>query len=303
VAQALDAAEPADVERWHGEDVSLAEVNGALARLRAETAKDGRPPSLRTSVMTHLAWVPHHWRERALAALAGMGERHPSRTILLFPEHDSGLDRIDAEVSLVSYAVPDVGRSVCSEVVELRLHGTRAKAPASIVEPLLISDLPVFLRWRGEPPWGAQELDQLVGIIDRLIVDSTEWDDLPFAYRHLAELFPRAATSDIAWARTSRWRALLSSLWPGVAGVGTIRVHGTAAQAWLLVGWLRSRLGRDDISLEHVEADRLEGIDLDGEPAPFPPGDPPLPSDVLSDELERFTADPVYEAAVVAATE
>ena len=41
---------------------------------------------------------------------------------------------------------------------------------------------------------------------------------------------------------------------------------------------------------------------LDGEAVPLPPGDPPTPSDVLSDELERFTPDPVYEAAVLAAT-
>jgi hypothetical protein len=34
---------------------------------------------------------------------------------------------------------------------------------------------------------------------------------------------------------------------------------------------------------------------------PFPPGDPPLPSSVLSDELDRFTRDRVYEAAVLAA--
>ena len=183
-------------------------------------------------------------------------------------------------------------------MVELRLHGKRAKAPASLVEPLLISDLPVFLRWRGEPPWGAPELDQLVGVVDRLIVDSTEWDDLPYPYRHLLELFERAAVSDIAWARTSRWRTLLASLWPGVADLDTIRVRGTHAQACLLLGWLRSRLGRDDIALEHVEAERLEGIDLDGQAAPFPPGDPPQPSDVLSDELDRFTRDPVYEAAV-----
>jgi hypothetical protein len=80
-----------------------------------------------------------------------------------------------------------------------------------------------------------------------------------------------------------------------------VRVRGTEAQAWLVAGWLRSRLGRDDIALEHVAAERLEGIDLDGKPAPFPPGDPPTPSDVLSEELDRFTRDPVYEAAVAAA--
>ena len=250
--------------------------------------------------MTHLAWVPEDWREQARAALAGMAERHPSRAILLFPEPDSGGDRIDADVSLERYAIPGVDRNVCSEVIELRLHGMRAKAPASIVEPLLISDLPVFLRWRGEPPWESQELEQLVRIADRLIVDSTEWDDLPYPYTRLAQLFDRTAVSDIAWARTSRWRTILASLWPDIADVGTIRVHGTAAQAHLLAGWLRSRLGRADIALEHVEAERLEGIDLDGEPVAFPPGDPPPPSDVLSDELDRFTRDPVYEAAVLA---
>jgi hypothetical protein len=94
---------------------------------------------------------------------------------------------------------------------------------------------------------------------------------------------------------------LLESLWPDIAGVGAIRVHGTAAQAWLLAGWLRSRLQRDDIALELDEKPTLEGIDIDGQPAPFPPGDPPQPSEVLSDELDLFTRDPVYEDAVRAA--
>ena len=285
---------------WTGEDVRLADVDRAIAELRAGTATGGGPPSLRTSVMTHMAWVPEQWVEPARAALKGMGERHPSRTILLFPEPNAGSDGIDAAVSLECYAVPDVDREICSEVIELTLRGPRAQAPASIVEPLLISDLPVFLRWRGEPPWGAQELDQLVGVTDRLVVDSTEWDDLPYPYRNLAGLFDRAAVSDIAWARTARWRSLLASLWPDVARVSTIRVTGTRAQALLLAGWLRSRLGRDDVALEHVDAERLEEVDLDGVAAPFPPGDPPLPSDVLSDELDRFTRDPVYEAAVLA---
>jgi Glucose-6-phosphate dehydrogenase subunit len=294
-------SDPVELEQWSGEDVRLADVGAALSKLRAGSKRTGRPPSLRTSVMTHLAWVPEGWEDEARAALAGMGERHPSRTMLLFPKPDAGVDGIDADVSLELYAVPGAERDVCSEVVELRLRGKRAKAPASIVEPLLISDLPVFLRWRGEPAWESQELDQLVRITDRMIVDSTEWDDLPYPYTRLTQLFDRTAVSDIAWARTARWRTLLASLWPDVANVGTIRVHGTAAQAHLLAGWLRSRLGRSDIALEHVEAKRLEGIDLDGEPVAFPPGDPPTPSDVLSDELDRFARDPVYEAAVRAA--
>jgi glucose-6-phosphate dehydrogenase assembly protein OpcA len=284
---------------WFGEDVRLAEVDAALAELRARAAADA--PSMRTSVMTHMAWVPAAWVVRARAALEGMAERHPSRTILLFPEPDAADDRIDARAEVERWKVPDTDRGVVTEVIELTLRGSRAKAPASVVAELLISDLPVFLRWRGEPPWGEPELEQLVGVTDRLIVDSTEWDDLPNPYRRLVELFPRSAVSDIAWARTSRWREHLATLWPGIADVGTLRVRGTAAQACLLCGWLRSRLGRDDIAVEHEPAERLEGVALDGQAVPLPPGEPPAPSDVLSDELERFTPDPVYEAAVVAA--
>jgi glucose-6-phosphate dehydrogenase assembly protein OpcA len=284
---------------WVGEDVCLADVDAALVRLRGEAATEAA--SMRTSVMTHLAWVPHGWVGQARAALEGMSELHPSRTILLLPEPHAEDNRIDGRAEVERWEVPDTNRGLVTEVVELTLRGARAKAPASIVEPLLISDLPVFLRWRGEPPWGADELEQLVDLTDRLIVDSTEWDDLPDAYRRLAELFPRCATSDIAWARTSRWRSHLATLWPEIADVRTIHVRGTAAQAWLLCGWLRSRLGREGIALEHDPAERLESVSLDGEAVPLPPGDPPTPSDVLSDELERFTPDPVYEAAVLAA--
>jgi glucose-6-phosphate dehydrogenase assembly protein OpcA len=285
---------------WFGEDVCLADVDTALARLRAQAAAESS--SMRTSVMTHLAWVPAAWVEPARAALEGMAERHPSRTIVLFPEPDAADNRIDARAEVERWRVPDTDRGLVTEVVELTLRGSMAKAPASIVEPLLISDLPVFLRWRGEPPWSTPELEQLVGVTDRLIVDSTEWDDVPGSYGRLAELFPRCAASDIAWARTSRWRAHLATLWPAIADVRTVRVHGTAAQAWLLCGWLRSRLQRDEIVLEHEPAEKLLGVALDGEAVPLPPGDPPAPSDVLSDELERFTPDPVYEAAVLAAT-
>jgi Glucose-6-phosphate dehydrogenase subunit len=284
---------------WVGEDICLADVNTALARMRAEAS--AQAPSMRTSVMTHIAWVPHGWREPARAALEGMAERHPSRTILLFPEPHADDNRIDAWAQIERWEVPDTDRGLVTEVVELTLRGSRTEAPASIVEPLLISDLPVFLRWRGEPPWDAPELDQLVAVTDRLIVDSTEWENLPDPYRRLGELFPHTAASDIAWARTSRWRSHLATLWPGIADVRNVRVRGTAAQAWLLCGWLRSKLGHE-IELEHEPAERLEGVALDGEPVHLPPGEPPAPSDVLSDELDRFTADPVYEAAVFATT-
>jgi hypothetical protein len=278
----------------------VAEIESELAGLRAAGPRG--ETLLRTSVLTHVAWVPGRWREAAEDTLAGLAERHPSRTILLVPEPDAEEDELAAEVDLRCFTVPGQEHHVCSEVIELVLRGNRAVAPASIVAPLLLVDLPAFLRWRGEPPWGDSALESLVDLVDRLVVDSTEWEHLPGPYAELARLFERAAVSDIAWARTSRWRAALASMWPGIATVERLRVRATPAQAHLLAGWLRSRLRRP-VELEIDPAETLLGVEVDGNPAPFPAGDPPRPSDLLSEELDRFGRDPVYEAAVVAAVD
>jgi hypothetical protein len=291
------ATEPAS---WSGKDVSVRDIESALAGLRMADLREG-VPDLRTSVMTHMAWVPAEWVEAAMGTLEGLAELHPSRTILLLPDPDARADRLDAELSVERFSMPGLGRRISTEVIELHLRGQLVGAPASVVEPLLLHDLPVFLRWRGLPDFDAEPFAQLVAVADRLIVDSTEWPDLPAPYGRLAGFFDRTAASDIAWARTERWRRQLASLWPGIATVRRIRVTGTAAQAHLLAGWLRSRLGRPEIGLEHEPDERLVGVDVDGEPAPFPPGDPPHPSELLSEELDRFGRDPVYEQAVRAA--
>jgi glucose-6-phosphate dehydrogenase assembly protein OpcA len=271
---------------------SIAEIERELG---AQRMSESGEPMQRTSVMTHLAWVPEQWVEAAEDVLAGLAERHPSRTIVLVPEPDAD-DGLEANVEVDCYPVGE-DRKVSMETIRLKLCGKRAQAPASVVAPLLLPDLPVFLRWRGLPPFGDRCFDQLVDTVDRLIVDSTEWAGLPEPYERLAEIFDRVAVSDIAWARTSRWRPHLATLWPRIADVSRMKVKGTEAQAHLLAGWLRSRLDRQ-IELEHEAADKLVGVELDGESVAFPPGDPPNPADVLSDELERFSRDRVYEDAV-----
>jgi glucose-6-phosphate dehydrogenase assembly protein OpcA len=272
---------------------TISEIDRELALKRVDP-KTGEPIQ-RTSVMTHIAWVPTQWVEAAEDVLTGLADRHPSRTIVLVPDPDAD-DDIDAKAEVMAYPLGN-GRQVCVETIRVRLGGSRAQVPASVVQPLLLPDLPVFLRWRGLPPFGERPFEELIDVVDRLIVDSTEWPDLPAPYAPLAEIFDRVAVSDIAWARTSRWRAQLASLWPGIEDVKSIEVTGTEAQASLLAGWLRSRLGHD-VALEHIQSDRLKGVKVDGEPAPFPPGDPPDPADLLSDELDRFARDRVYEDAV-----
>ena len=157
----------------------VADIERKLARQRCRQEADG-DPELRTSTMTHVVWCPPRWLPRAKRVLAGLAERHPARTIFLIPVpgRSSG---VEASAVVRDFAIGD-GREVLSEVIELRLRGDAAQHPASIVLPLLISDLPAFCRWRGEPDWDGQALAEIVDVCDRLVVDSSEWPGIPGAY-------------------------------------------------------------------------------------------------------------------------
>jgi glucose-6-phosphate dehydrogenase assembly protein OpcA len=276
----------------------VAEVERKLARQRCQQEADTLP-ELRTSTMTHVVWAPPKWVARAKRVLAGLAERHPSRTIILVPS-PGRRSAVEAHATIRDFEVPG-GREVLSEVIELRLHGDAAKHPASVVLPLLISDLPAFCRWRGEPDWGSQALAELVDVCDRLVVDSSEWSRLPAAYADLSGLFERAAVSDIVWRRTLAWREALAARWPGIRSIERLTVEGPKADAHLLAGWLRSRLRRE-VAVTRRSSELVTGVRVDGEPVEPPTGKELSRSDLLSAELDTLARDPVYEAAVRAAT-
>src|SRR6266540_3606878 len=105
---ATEVVDSTHVDEWQGEDVSLAEVQKRLGELRVSAANGHS--DLRTSVMTHTAWVPKSWLDAARGALAGLAEAHPSRTILLVPDPDAERDAIDASVSI--YCFPSEARQI-----------------------------------------------------------------------------------------------------------------------------------------------------------------------------------------------
>jgi hypothetical protein len=292
VGQALTVPAPAIFD-WSGTGVSMRDIDGALSQLRRDSAGEDGHPHQRTSVMTHLAWVPPEWLDAAERVLAGMAERHPSRTVILVPRPDDDDGGLDAQLSVRCFPIGE--STVCGEVIELSLRGNRSLAPASIVLPLVISDLPVFLRWRGEPPFGQTQWQQLVEVADRVIVDSSEWSELRYA--ELTGVFEQTAVSDIAWARTDDWRIALAGRWPAIQEQ-EIEIRGPRAEAALVRGWLASRLGRE---LPPVEPAGELGVRLDGEEVPSPHDQPLSPSDLLSAELDRLARDRIYEGAVAGA--
>lgn len=274
----------------------VADIERQLARKRCAQEADD-VPELRTSTMTHVVWAPPRWVARAKRVLAGLAERHPSRTIILVPV-PGRRSAVEAEATVRDFEIPG-GREVLSEVIELRLRGEAARHPASVVLPLLISDLPAFCRWRGQPDWGHGALAELVDVCDRLVVDSSEWSAVPGAYRHLAELFPRVAVSDIVWRRSLPWREALAAQWPGIRSLERLTVVGPTPDAHLLAGWLRSRLRRE-VALTRRSAELVSAVSVDREPVGPPSGQALSRSDLLSAELDTLARDRVYEAAVEA---
>ncbi|MCZ7589715.1 MAG: glucose-6-phosphate dehydrogenase assembly protein OpcA [Gaiella sp.] len=272
----------------------MAEVERKLAQQRCRQEDDG-VPELRASTITDVVWAPPRWLPQARRVLAGLAERNPARTIFLVPLPGRGTG-VEADAVVYDFEIGD-GREVLSEVIELRLRGEAARHPASVVLPLLISDLPAFCRWRGRPDWDGSALQEIVEVCDRLVVDSSEWRGLPAAYGELAGLFEGIVVSDIAWRRTLPWRVALADRWPQIRKVDRLAVEGPRADALLLTGWLRSRLRRD-VALTHRSAATISRVRVDGDTVAPPRQRSLSDSGLLSAELDTLTRDPVYEAAV-----
>jgi glucose-6-phosphate dehydrogenase assembly protein OpcA len=199
---------------------------------------------------------------RAAATTARLSDRHPSRAIIVFGDRVPG--RADIAVELRCH-VPrsDDSAQVCYEQIFARVHGNADDRVASVVIPLLVPDLSVFLWWTGTPPEEAKRFDDLVAIADRLIIDSADFARPDHTLPLLADLATthhgrRFGITDLNWTRLTPWRELIAAffdvdIWrPALEAVIGARVgfgvdaDGRAihpSQALLLVGWLASRLG------------------------------------------------------------
>jgi hypothetical protein len=105
---------------------------------------------------------------------------------------------------------------------------------------------------------------------------------VPHAYAELERVFERVAVSDIAWRRSLPWRASLARAWPELPD----RLEGPSAETALVGGWLRSRVGIE-IAVGHAEE--------------LPSAEGLAASELLSEQLDVFGRDAVYEAAVSSA--
>ena len=242
---------------WHGENVNPVAVERALSQMLRKLAppsEDGQEhPPARASVLSLIVRAADAEQgEQAMAMLGQLVEHYPSRTLMLTVDPaapDSGLDAWASVYCLLHLAGSAL---VCFEQVRLAARGATAHHLASVAEPLLIPDLPVYLWWLGDPPTPG---DNLLSLCDRLIVDTSQCEEGMLA--RVAELVtvlpPRTAVADLAWTALRPWREALASLFDPPEtrvyqrSLQSVRVEyvpcSSPSRPLLLLGWLASSLG------------------------------------------------------------
>ena len=137
---------------------------------------DGVRLRTRTSVLTLVVVAPRpELVDRAMATVATLASRHPSRAVVLSPTDPDGPSSFDAHI-YASCQLPEKGSSeVCTEEILVKVGGELAQHLSSTVAPLLIHDLPVVLWWPDDVPFGRPDFAELADEVDRLFVDSGQF--------------------------------------------------------------------------------------------------------------------------------
>ncbi|HEU4725169.1 MAG TPA: glucose-6-phosphate dehydrogenase assembly protein OpcA [Candidatus Eisenbacteria bacterium] len=192
--------------------------------------------------------------------LVELTRRHPSRLFRLergaAPRDRGGATPggLLARATAFCHLRPGGGGLICSEQIVLSSGPAADALVPSAVASLLVGDLPVILlRLDGdrEPEsWRALE-----AMADVVLEDSATRDDaasMASVWRRIAAR-GSSRSRDIAWARIAPWRELLAEVFDqpvaarALAGLRDVVIHygGAAppAGAWLVAGWIASRLG------------------------------------------------------------
>jgi hypothetical protein len=231
-------------------------VNRVLAEMHREMLRAGgiEGGTVRLSVLNLVAaCLDDESADMATQAVGRLGAKHPARAIIIVADPE-GADRIEADVSLQCSAIDD--GQVCAEQVRLNVGGEAAYHMASVVTPLLVPDIPVYLWLIGSPPLHQAFGQDAVAICERLIIDSGEYEDhagtLQMLAGELDAVGDAIALCDVAWERTRMWRQLLAQSFDGeemrrfVHGITRVDVECSgvrvSAQTWLIAGWLAGRL-------------------------------------------------------------
>ncbi len=249
--------------------------------------------------------------EDAIEAANFASREHPSRVIVVVPrDRDAEEARLDAQLRVGA----DAG---AGEIVALRLYGALADHASSVVLPFLLPDTPVVAWWpAGGPDVPAQ--DPLGQLAVRRITNATDCADPMAAIKGRLQGY-HAGDTDLAWARITYWRALLTAALdqPPYEPVASAVVSGLRDEPSLdvLAGWLATRIDgpvqravgelkvelirrSETITLRRPQTGVTATISRTAKPDSLIPLARREAKECLAEDLRRLDADEIYHEAL-----
>ncbi len=259
---------------WAGKLVridSLDEELSLLWKISADNMRSGQNTNVRMSVLNLVICAPDiESARRASSLLRELSNQHLARVTVLILDRNNETASVFTWITLRCFSVISDLMRHCFEQMTILTTGAAVRSAATIIQPLLKPDLPVYLWWVGDPPDDDSVFSDLVSLSSRVVIDSTTFFNPERDIHTLALLcqsLPDLAISDLNWGRLTLWRQLVAQFFdvmeyrPYLSGVTSIEIeHAVAplatptlneqgevspnpARALLLAGWLKDRLG------------------------------------------------------------
>jgi glucose-6-phosphate dehydrogenase assembly protein OpcA len=249
--------------------------------------------------------------EESIEAANAASHEHPIRVLVVTTGNAEAAEaRLDGQVRVGS----DAG---AGEVVVLRLSGPLAAHADSVVVPFLLPDIPVTAWWPDVAP-AVPAQDPLGKLAIRRITDATNCADPLSAIKSRLPGYT-AGDTDLAWARITYWRALLTSavdLKPH-EDIESALVSGLRTEPALdvLAGWLASRIDApvrrvvgelkvelerksETITLSRPQEGTTATLSRTGRPDALLPLPRRETRDCLAEDMRRLDADKIYFSAL-----
>lgn len=262
---------------WSAQDTTPGAIEAALRKLLAQRYAESA--GIPARVLNLVCIVDRQWRGEIANRLREVGPQHASRTIVCAVE--PGRTTIDAIAHVAADDQPGPGEfEITRETVMLRIGPEHLRRVDTIVDPLVVTDLPTMV-WA--PHGHTEAVETLRHMSQVVLLDSIDDPELDEALARAQALCEELYVVDMAWLRTLPWRERVAAtfdpdpLRPELRHISCVTVRhqvDSAAAGLLLLGWLASRLdwrvsklvkhGRELRGSAHA---RRQDVDLTLQPA------------------------------------
>lgn len=244
---------------------NVGEIEAGLAAMWRGGAEPAGPTSTatRASALTLLVYTEGEGAASEVSGLlADVTAQNPCRAVVMVMDPHGSPPGLIASISAHCHMPVEGEKQFCSEQITLQARGATGPELVSVVLPLTVSGLPIYLWWRAASFALPAYFDQVLRVTQHLIVDSSRFAvaraNLNALSAWVEKHAGRIRVSDLNWTRMTPWREVVAQAFdspdrlPYLHRIREVhieyelessRLAAQRAQSLLMTGWLATRLG------------------------------------------------------------